>query len=173
MGSVAREMQLGAGPVQERRDGPSLCRSDRTFGCRSRDSTRLESPPEIDPGARDLFLATDVRTGTMIGALRHRHRSMEFRKCPRHGRENTPAEIELHRILDNSSIRKTPPIHRWLVRHPRVHLLHSDYGASSRISVSYGATMAHSPSPVSVGYGLGALLPQPDAPPTRESITGL
>lgn len=35
---------------------------------------------------------------------------------------NTPAELELHLILDNSTIHKTPLIHRWLLRHPRVHL---------------------------------------------------
>jgi len=34
----------------------------------------------------------------------------------------TPAELDLHLVLDNASTHKTPLIHRWLVRHPRVHL---------------------------------------------------
>lgn len=81
-------------------------------------------------GTRDLFAALDVRAGTVIGELHHRHRSVEFRKFLGTVEENTPAEFELHLILDNSSTHKTPLIHRWLVRHPRVHLHFTPTSAS-------------------------------------------
>jgi len=34
----------------------------------------------------------------------------------------TPAQLDLHLILDNYAGRKTPQIHRWPVRHPRFRL---------------------------------------------------
>lgn len=84
----------------------------------------------IRHGTRDLFAALDVKTGTVIGEVRHRHRSTEFRKFLDTVERNTPAELELHLILDNSSIHKTPLIHRWLLRHPRVHLHFTPTSAS-------------------------------------------
>lgn len=84
----------------------------------------------IRHGTRDLFAALDVKAGTIIGELRHRHRSVEFRKFLDTVEKNTPAELDLHLILDNSSIHKTPLIHRWLLRHPRVHLHFTPTSAS-------------------------------------------
>lgn len=76
----------------------------------------------IRHGTRDLFAALDVQAGTVIGELHHRHRSTEFRHFLDTVDANTPLGLDLHLILDNSSIHKTPLIRRWLVRHPRVHL---------------------------------------------------
>lgn len=81
-------------------------------------------------GTRDLFAALDVKAGTVIGEVRHRHRSLEFRKFLDAVEKNAPAELELHLVLDNSSIHKTPLVHRWLVRHPRVHLHFTPTSAS-------------------------------------------
>jgi transposase len=81
-------------------------------------------------GTRDLFAALDVKAGTVIGELRHRHRSVEFRKFLDAVEKTTPPELELHLILDNSSIHKTPLVHRWLLRHPRVHLHFTPTSAS-------------------------------------------
>jgi transposase len=41
-----------------------------------------------------------------------------------------PAALEVHLILDNSSTHKTPAIHQWLARHPRVHLHFTPTGSS-------------------------------------------
>jgi hypothetical protein len=71
-----------------------------------------------------------VKAGTVIGELRHRHRSVEFRKFLDTVEKSTPAELNLHLILDNSSIHKTPLIQRWLLRHPRVHLHFTPTSAS-------------------------------------------
>ncbi len=84
----------------------------------------------IRHGTRDLFAALDVKAGTVIGEIRHRHRSIEFRKFLDTVEKNTAPELELHLILDNSSIHKTPLIHRWLLRHPRVHLHFTPTSAS-------------------------------------------
>jgi transposase len=84
----------------------------------------------IRHGTRDLFAALDVRAGTVIGELHHRHRSVEFRKFLDTIDAHTPPELDLHLILDNSSIHKTPLIHRWLLRHPRVHLHFTPTSAS-------------------------------------------
>jgi transposase len=84
----------------------------------------------IRHGTRDLFAALDVKAGTVIGELHHRHRSVEFRKFLDAVEKNTPPQLELHLILDNSSIHKTPLIHRWLLRHPRVHLHFTPTSAS-------------------------------------------
>jgi transposase len=81
-------------------------------------------------GTRDLFAALDVRAGTVIGDVRHRHRSVQFRKFLDTVDHHTPPELDLHLILDNSSIHKTPLIHRWLVKHPRVHLHFTPTSAS-------------------------------------------
>lgn len=73
-------------------------------------------------GTTDLFAALDVKAGTVIGELHHRHRSTEFRHFLDTVDRNTPPALDLHLVLDNSSTHKTPLIHRWLLRHPRVHL---------------------------------------------------
>jgi len=73
-------------------------------------------------GTMDLFAALDVRSGTVIGEVHRRHRSVEFRHFLATVERSTPPGLELHLVLDNASTHKTPLIHRWLVRHPRVHL---------------------------------------------------
>lgn len=73
-------------------------------------------------GTRDLFAALDVRAGTVIGELHRRHRSVEFRQFLDTIERQTPPAPALDLIVDNASTHKTPLIHRWLLRHPRVHL---------------------------------------------------
>jgi transposase len=73
-------------------------------------------------GTTDLFAALDVASGRVIAETHRRHRSAEFRHFLGTVERATPADLELHLVLDNSSIHKTPQVHRWLVRHPRVHL---------------------------------------------------
>src|SRR5688500_2640771 len=42
----------------------------------------------------------------------------------------TPSELDLHLILDTSSLHKTPLIHRWRLLHPRVPLHFTPTSAS-------------------------------------------
>lgn len=84
----------------------------------------------IRHGTTDLFAALDVKAGTVIGEVHRRHRSREFRHFLDTIDANTPAELDLHLILDNHSIHKTPLVRRWLLRHPRVHLHFTPTSAS-------------------------------------------
>lgn len=84
----------------------------------------------IRHGTTTLFAALDVKTGHVIGEVHRRHRSKEFLSFLKTIDANTPAELDLHLILDNYGTHKTPMIHRWLVRHPRFHLHFTPTGSS-------------------------------------------
>jgi transposase len=73
-------------------------------------------------GTLDLFAALDVATGKVLGRLRARHRSREFREFLQEIDESVPADLVIHIVLDNLSAHKTPEVHRWLLKHPRFHL---------------------------------------------------
>lgn len=73
-------------------------------------------------GTTTLFAALNMLDGKVIGQCLPRHRSREFVKFLGTIDRNTPAELELHLIVDNYSTHKSPPVKRWLQRHPRFHL---------------------------------------------------
>ena len=81
-------------------------------------------------GTTTLFAALNTASGKVISEFHHRQRAIEFRKFLDTIDASVPADLDLHLILDNSSTHKTPVIHRWLVRHPRVHLHFTPTGAS-------------------------------------------
>lgn len=63
-----------------------------------------------------------MHAGTVIAKVHRRHRSVEFRHFLQTVERATPAELDLHLVLDKASTHKSPIIQRWLLRHPRVHL---------------------------------------------------
>jgi len=72
-------------------------------------------------GTTTLFAALNLLDGKVIGRCMPRHRAREFlRFLNRVDRETRP-DRDLHLILDNSSTHKSPPVQRWLRRHPRFH----------------------------------------------------
>ena len=73
-------------------------------------------------GTTTLFAALEMATGRLIGTCLPRHRHQEFLRFLRLIDAQTPSELDLHLILDNYSTHKHPRVHRWLERHPRVHL---------------------------------------------------
>jgi transposase len=81
-------------------------------------------------GTTDLFAALDVRAGTVIGETHRRHRGTEFRHFLDTIDRNAPAELDVHLILDNSGIHKTPLIQRWLAKRPRFHVHFTPTSAS-------------------------------------------
>ena len=81
-------------------------------------------------GTTDLFAALDIRTGKVIGATKGRHRAREFRDFLDLIEQNVPAALDVHLVLDNASIHKTPLIHGWLARKPRYHLHFTPTSAS-------------------------------------------
>jgi transposase len=72
-------------------------------------------------GTTTLFAALDVKVGTVVTKMHRRHRSLEFRKFLDQIDAAVPPELDIHVILDNYGTHKTPLIHRWLAKRPRVH----------------------------------------------------
>lgn len=81
-------------------------------------------------GITDLFAALNVADGTVIGECHKRHRAKEFLAFLRTVDRNTPAQLDLHLILDNLASHKTPAVRRWLVRCPRFHFHFVPTGSS-------------------------------------------
>jgi transposase len=81
-------------------------------------------------GTTSLFAALEMASGKVIGECHRRHRAVEFRQFLDTVDAATPAELEVHLILDNYGTHKTPSIQRWLLRHPRYHLHFTPTGSS-------------------------------------------
>jgi transposase len=85
-------------------------------------------------GTSSLYAALDLTTGQVIGALRSRHRAIEFKQFLQTIDRQVPAELAVHVVLDNSSTHKTPAIHKWLLAHPRF-VLHFTPTSSSWLNL--------------------------------------
>jgi transposase len=73
-------------------------------------------------GTTSLFAALDLKTSRVIGQLRHRHRSVEFRRFLDLIEDQVPAGLEVHIIVDNYSTHKTAIIRKWFAKRPRFHV---------------------------------------------------
>lgn len=73
-------------------------------------------------GTTSLFAALDIATGKVIGQTQRKHRHQEFLRFLRTIDAATPAELDLHLVLDNYATHKTPAIQQWLLKHPRFQL---------------------------------------------------
>lgn len=73
-------------------------------------------------GTTTLFAALNLLDGKVLGQCLPRHRSREFVGFLKQIDQQTPPELALHLIVDNSSTHKSPAVKRWLKKHPRVHL---------------------------------------------------
>jgi transposase len=83
---------------------------------------RTETHDYYRHGTVTLFAALDYLEGKVLArtAAKHTHRQwLEFLK--QIDRE-TPAELDLHLVLDNYATHKHPRVKQWLVKHPRFHL---------------------------------------------------
>jgi transposase len=85
-------------------------------------------------GTTTLFAALNVDTGEVIGECLPRHRATEFLTFLKTIDRQTPADLDLHLILDNYATHKAPPVKRWLARHPRF-TLHFTPTSSSWINL--------------------------------------
>ena len=73
-------------------------------------------------GTTTLFAALNVAEGKLIGTCMPRHRHQEFIKFLRLIDRETPADLDLHLIVDNYATHKHPKVKTWLKRHKRFHL---------------------------------------------------
>ena len=76
----------------------------------------------IRAGTTTLFAALDVASGKVISSHQRKHRAVEFRKFLNQIDRETPAELDIHLVLDNYGTHKAPIIKTWLLAHPRFHL---------------------------------------------------
>jgi len=81
-------------------------------------------------GTRSLYAAFDVATGKVTGRVTRRHRAVEFLAFLRQIDADTPPELDLHLILDNSSTHQTDKVQTWVQAHPRFHLHFTPTSAS-------------------------------------------
>lgn len=73
-------------------------------------------------GTTTLFAALNVLDGTVIGRCARRHRHQEFLRFLGVIDASTPADLDLHLVVDNYAAHKHPAVKEWLGRHPRFHL---------------------------------------------------
>lgn len=73
-------------------------------------------------GTTSLYAAFDILTGRVIGRITQKHRAKEFLDFLRQIDRSTPATLDLHVILDNSSTHRTQAVKEWLEKHPRFKL---------------------------------------------------
>jgi len=73
-------------------------------------------------GTTTLFAALSMLDGHVIGDCMPRHRHQEFIRFLKKIDAETPAELDLHLIVDNYSTHKHDRVKAWLQRHPRFHL---------------------------------------------------
>lgn len=72
-------------------------------------------------GTTNLFAALNVASGQVIADMTARHRAVEFQRFLNLINQQVPHHLEVHVVLDNNSMHKTPSIQRWLIRHSRFH----------------------------------------------------
>ena len=81
-------------------------------------------------GTRTLFAALEIQTGHVIGHVSGRHRHQEFLAFLKKLDGQTPAQMDLHLVLDNYGTHKHQAVGRWLELHPRFHLHFTPTGGS-------------------------------------------
>jgi transposase/DNA-binding CsgD family transcriptional regulator len=73
-------------------------------------------------GTTTLFAAIEMTEGKLIGTCMSKHRHQEWIKFLKQIDAETPAELDLHLIVDNYATHKHPKVESWLKRHRRFHL---------------------------------------------------
>jgi transposase len=73
-------------------------------------------------GTTTLFAAIEMAEGKVIGTCMQKHRHQEWIKFLKLIDAQTPAELDLHLIVDNYATHKHPKVKAWLKRHRRFHV---------------------------------------------------
>lgn len=73
-------------------------------------------------GTTTLFAAIEVVKGKVIAECMPKHRHQEWLKFLKKIDAETPADLDLHLIVDNYATHKHPKVQNWLKRHKRFHM---------------------------------------------------
>ena len=73
-------------------------------------------------GTTTLFAAIELAEGQLIGTCMPRHRHQEWIKFLKLIDRETPADLDLHLVVDNYATHKHPTVKAWLSRHRRFHV---------------------------------------------------
>lgn len=73
-------------------------------------------------GTTTLFAAIEMTEGRLIGTCMSKHRHQEWIKFLKQIDAETPADLDLHLIVDNYATHKHPKVQSWLKRHRRFHI---------------------------------------------------
>ncbi len=73
-------------------------------------------------GTTTLFAAIELAEGRIIAECMPRHRHQEWLTFLKKIDAETPAELDLHLIVDNYATHKHPKVQSWLKRHKRFHM---------------------------------------------------
>jgi len=73
-------------------------------------------------GTTTLFAAIELAQGKLITECMPRHRHQEWLEFLKKIDAHTPAELDLHLIVDNYGTHKHPRVNAWLKKHPRFHM---------------------------------------------------
>jgi len=72
-------------------------------------------------GTTTLFAALNTLDGSVLATCMERHRHQEWLKFLRMIDRQTPADKQLHLIVDNYATHKHPAVQRWATPHKRIH----------------------------------------------------
>lgn len=81
-------------------------------------------------GTTTLFAALNILDGTVLSSCQARHRHQEWLGFLKQIDAQTPADRELHLIVDNYATHKHAKVKAWLLKHPRIHLHFTPTSAS-------------------------------------------
>ena len=81
-------------------------------------------------GTTTLFAALNTLDGTVLSTCQPRHRHQEWLRFLKQIDAQTPADRQLHLIVDNYATHKHAKVKAWLAKHPRIHLHFTPTSAS-------------------------------------------
>jgi len=81
-------------------------------------------------GTTTLFAALNTLDGTVLSSCQSRHRHQEWLRLLKQIDAQTPADRDLHLIVDNYATHKHAKVKAWLAKHPRFHLHFTPTSAS-------------------------------------------
>ena len=92
--------------------------------------TRTQTHDYKRHGTTTLFAALNALEGTVIGQCAPRHRHQEYLKFLDHLDGQTPADRDVHLIVDNYATHKHAKVEAWLKKHPRFTVHYTPTSAS-------------------------------------------